>query len=451
MKKLLLIGIAATLMLLGAEAQQVASPFGTTEEEILRCRQNLSLMQTTFSSGNFERALEHWREAYENCPASSINIYHFGPLIFRYFLDQETDPARRQEYIDKIMSIYDSRMVHFAHLEPRATALARKTFTYMEIMGNDADLNIVHSWLGEAINEMREEMNPAEAFWHYMTSSLMLFHADNSRREQYLADYFRITAYIDLAIANAEAAGDQENVVYLASLRDGIVAGFLSSGAADCESLTQIFAHQVEANRSNQEFLNEVLGIFSAVGCREADLFITVSELLYQIEPTANAAVGLAARAQRDGDIPTAIRFLTEAAELETDASRSSEHMMRIAGFYTAQRNFPRARQMANEALRFNPNNGHAHIFIAQLFAQAAPNIFPEGAAKSGLVFNLAVDRLERARSVDSSAAAEANRLIRNYTEHFMDAETGFMMGIRAGERVHIPGWINETTTIRFR
>jgi hypothetical protein len=32
-----------------------------------------------------------------------------------------------------------------------------------------------------------------------------------------------------------------------------------------------------------------------------------------------------------------------------------------------------------------------------------------------------------------------------------MDTETAFMMGIKAGDTIHIPGWINETTTVRLR
>jgi tetratricopeptide (TPR) repeat protein len=233
-------------------------------------------------------------------------------------------------------------------------------------------------------------------------------------------------------------------------LRESISAGFIASGAGDCDTLTKFYADKVEASKDNQEFLNEVLRSLNQVGCRESDLFITVSELLYKIEPTANAAVGMATRAQRDGDMGTAMRLYTEAAELEDDSNRASLYMMQVASILTRQNNFARARQAALDALRFNPNNGSAYILIGQLYAQTANNIFSEP-GRTGLVFNAAVDKLQRAIAVDPSVASEANALIRNFSQHFMDSENAFMMGIRAGESVHIPGWINETTTIRFR
>ncbi|MDR0332784.1 MAG: hypothetical protein LBI15_04910 [Dysgonamonadaceae bacterium] len=449
MKKLLLFGVIAVLMLSGARAQQVVSPFGTGEDSV-RCIQNLSLLQTSYRAEDFRGALGPWTHVYENCPASSINIYIYGPSIFKHLHSQETDPTKRQELVDKVMELYDNRMKHFGHRESRATVLAFKTYDYMEMMDNQTDQNIVYQWLGEAINEMGAKMEPADAFWHFLTASFMRFQRDNSLREQYVEDYFRITGYIDAAIANAQAVSEQATAEYLAGLRESISAGFIASGAGDCDTLTKFYADKVEANKDNKEFLNEVLRSLNQVGCRESDLFITISELLYKIEPTATAAVGMATRAQREGDMNTAIRLYTEAANLETDANTASNYMMQIARIRASQNSHSAARAAALEALRFNPNNGSAYMLIGSLYAATANNIFPEP-GRRGLVFNAAVDKLQRAIAVDPSLAAEANALIRNYSQHFMDNESAFMMGIRAGEQVHVPGWINETTTVRFR
>jgi tetratricopeptide (TPR) repeat protein len=449
MKKLLLFGITAILMLSGAGAQQVVSPFGTGEDSV-RCIQNLSLLQTSYRAEDFRGALGPWTSVYENCPASSINIYIYGPSIFKFLHSQENDPAKRQEFVDKVMEIYDNRMKHFGHRESHATVLAFKTYDYMEMMGDQTDQNIVYQWLGEALNDAGAKMEPADAFWHFMTASFMRFQRDNSLRELYVDDYFRIIGYIDAAAANAQAAGEQATAEYLAGLRESISAGFIASGAGDCDTLTKFYADKVEVNKDNQEFLNEVLRSLNHVGCRESELFITVSELLYKIEPTANAAVGMATRAVRDGDMGTAMRLYTEAAELEDDSNRASIYMMQVAGILARQNNSVRARQAALDALRFNPNNGSAYILIGSLYAQSASNIFPEP-GRTGLVFNAAADKIQRAIAVDPSVAAEANRLLNNYSLNFMDNESAFMMGIRAGESVHIPGWINETTTVRFR
>jgi tetratricopeptide (TPR) repeat protein len=135
---------------------------------------------------------------------------------------------------------------------------------------------------------------------------------------------------------------------------------------------------------------------------------------------------------------------------LETDKNKASDYMMQLAGIFANQRNFAKARQAANEALSFNPSNGEAYILIAQLYASSANNIFSEP-EKAGLVYLVAVDKLQKARSVDPSVAEKANSLINRYSAAFMDTETAFMMGLKAGETVFISGWIGESTTIRLR
>jgi hypothetical protein len=66
-------------------------------------------------------------------------------------------------------------------------------------------------------------------------------------------------------------------------------------------------------------------------------------------------------------------------------------------------------------------------------------------------VYLVAVDKLQKARAVDPSVAGKANSLINRYSAAFMDTETAFMMGIKPGETVFIPGWIGENTTVRLR
>ena len=124
--------------------------------------------------------------------------------------------------------------------------------------------------------------------------------------------------------------------------------------------------------------------------------------------------------------------------------------MMQLAGIFSNQRNYARARQAAYDALEYNPNNGEAYILIGQLYAASAGSIFSEP-SKAGLVYCAAVDKMQKAKSVDPSVAGKANGFISRYSAAYMDTETAFMMGIKAGESVSIPGWIGETTTVRLK
>ncbi len=453
MKKLLLSGLVAIATILGVSAQKagydpVNAPFGHGEDS-LKCLRDLSLVQTSAKADDYKGALQPWLAVYENCPAASKNTFIYGPRIYKALLKDETNPTKRKEMIDKVMEMYDARMKYFKD-ESDGSVLVYKAYDYMELMGENADPDVMYKWLGQAVNEMKGELYPQDAYSYYMAYSLTEFLKDNSRKDSYIKDYFSTVGYVDEAIAKAQAANDQTSADYLEVVKEGIVKAFISSGAGDCNTMTSYYSDKVEPNKTDKAFLNEVIGALASVGCSESELYSTVSEHLYRLEPTAGAAIGLANKALRERDYDTAIKYYTDAARMEPSKTKSSDYMMQLAGIFSNQRNYSRARQAAYDALEYNPNNGEAYILIAQLYAASAGSIFSEP-AKAGLVYGAAVDKLQRAKSVDPSVAGKANSLIGRYSAAYMDTETAFMMGIKAGESVFIPGWIGETTTVRLK
>ena len=61
----------------------------------------------------------------------------------------------------------------------------------------------------------------------------------------------------------------------------------------------------------------------------------------------------------------------------------------------------------------------------------------------------MVLDKLARAKSVDESAASEANRLIGLYKDHTPDPANLFFLGYKPGDSIHVGGIIDEDTTIR--
>lgn len=452
MKNLLLSGFLAVAALTGVFAQRagydpVKAPYGHGEDSV-KCRMNLSLMSTSAKAENYKEALKPWQEVYTNCPASSKNIYIFGPRIFKSLHAAETDAAKKKQYVDKVMEIYDTRLKYTN--DKKGSVLAYKTYDYMEMMNDKADPKIIYQWLGEAVKEMKSDMEPKDAFSYYMVASLTQFLNNPSLKNQYISDYFTIIGYVDEAIGKANGANDKANADYLGLVKEGIVKGFISSGAGDCKTLTEYYADKVEPNKENKEYLTEVINALGSVGCSESDLYFTASEYLYKLQPSAGAALGLANKSLKDKDFETAIKYYQEAAKMETDKNKASNYLLQLAGIFSNQRNFSKSRQAAYDALEYNPNNGEAYILIGQLYASSAASIFPEP-EKRGLVFCAAVDKLQKARSVDPEVNGKATGLINQYSAYFMNTETAFMMGIKAGELVFIPGWIGENTTVRLK
>ncbi|HBG56738.1 MAG TPA: hypothetical protein DDX07_01860, partial [Porphyromonadaceae bacterium] len=92
-------------------------------------------MQTSAKAEAYESALKPWMAVYENCPASSKNIFIYGPRIFKALYEATTDEAKKKEYLDKTMEIYDTRIKYFGEDDAKGSILAYKAYDYMELMG----------------------------------------------------------------------------------------------------------------------------------------------------------------------------------------------------------------------------------------------------------------------------------------------------------------------------
>lgn len=433
-----------------ADYDPVNAPYGHGQDSI-DCRMNLSLMTTAAKAENYRDAVKTWEAVYNNCPASSKNIYIYGPRIFKSLHAEATDATKKQEYVDKVMEIYDNRLKYYSEVDSKGTILAFKAYDYKEMMGDDVDHEKVYEMLGEAIEDMKSEMYPSDAFGHYMIASLMVYLQDKeANKEQYINDYFRTLGYMDEAIANANANDDMDNANYVAAVKESIETAFVNSGAGDCKTLEDFYSAKFDDNKENPEFLDKAIASLSQIGCTESDFYFTLAENSHKLNPTANSAIGLANRSLKNKDYDAALVYYEEAAGLEPDEDKASGYMITLSQILFSQKRYAQARQAAYDALKFNPNRGDAYILIAKMYASSAQGIFPE-AEKRGLVFSAAVDKLQKARSVDSSVASEANKLISQYSGYFMEKEDAFMMGLKAGESVYVPGWIGENTTIRTK
>ena len=93
------------------------------------------------------------------------------------------------------------------------------------------------------------------------------------------------------------------------AIKDNLVAMFIQSGVADCESLQNIYGPKVEASKTDSAFLKKALNILKLMKCNESEVYFKASEYMYQIDPTADAAVGVAYMYYKKGDYDNAVKY----------------------------------------------------------------------------------------------------------------------------------------------
>jgi tetratricopeptide (TPR) repeat protein len=434
--------LVAALLLSGG----VTSAFAQTED----CNKNSSISHEAVRAGNFKDAYLPWKEVLKACPTLKFYTFNDGIKILTAFLNEIKDrnSADYKKYFDELMEVYDLRMQYtpnFQHLKGTPTVgdtKGSKAISYIAYAPN-LDVNQAYAWLKESI-EAEKEGSKSPILHYFLDMSLNKLKADPNHKEQFIQDYLTDSEYVDAAIA---AENDPAKKQALQQVKDNLVAMFINSGTADCESLQSIYGPKVEANQTDSAYLKKAIAVMKMMKCTESEAYFQASYYMYKINPTADAATGCGYMAYKKGDFDTAIKYFDEALSLESDSEKKAQLCYIVAASLFNSKKLSQARSYLQKAIGFKENFGDAYILLAQLYA-SSPNWNDESALNKCTYF-VVIDKLQRAKAVDPSVADKANELISTYARYTPKAEDLFMLGIKAGDRVTIGGWIGESTTVR--
>lgn len=420
------------------------SQYGHGEDSIA-CLRNLSIYSEYVKTNNFKDAYLPWKAAFTECPRAQLRTYTNGVRIVKAFLEEnKNDEAKYNQYFDELMKVYDQRMQYFPDYKnaPAATVLGMKAVDYVQLAKNP-DINQAYTWLSESVNKMKEN-SEYYILQVFMDVSAQKFKSDENHREQFVQDYLNAANYAELALKNSTKDSDKKN---FQAVKDNVDAFFINSGAADCDMLQNIYADKIEENKTNLDYLKNVVSVFKLLRCTEQEAYFSASLYAHEMSPTAETAAGCGYMSLKKQDTNKAISFFEEALNLEQDNTKKAEYAYTIAAILSSSKSYSRARQYALKALEYNSNYGSPYILIAQMYA-SSPN-WSDESALNRCTYYLVIDKLQRAKSVDPSVTEEANRLIGIYAGHTPKTEDLFFLNLKKGDTVTIGGWIGESTVIR--
>ena len=473
MKKLIfaLLVLVAT----GASAQNGITNefrFGQGEDSV-RCIETITIVNVNLNNKDYATAYESWKTIFNEFPVARVDTYTNGVKLLTELIKKESDPAKKEAYIQELLSIYDQEIKYIDKLQAitktklsAGQLLGKKAMAYMQYY-KDAPVDTMYNMLAKSV-EMEKGMSEYAVTERFMKYSALKYKQDKSHSEQIIDDYLNASIYIvevlDKYHDNIERSEkkfqeegnprDSLNAIAYGKMIDAsrisksnIDAYFINSGAASCEDLSKIYAPTLEANKENIEYLNKVLSVMSMLKCTNEDTYLTAAEYALAIEPTAKAAMGCGYRYYKKGEIDKAIEFFDQAIELEASITTKAELCYKVGLIQYSLNNYAKARSYANKALSFNSKYGQPHILIAQCYGAA--NKWSEDDIMNGCTYFLCLDRLDRAKAVDPSVKREADKLFAIYSKHTPKIEDLFMRGYEAGKVINIGGWINESTKIR--
>ena len=423
------------------------SRFGHGQDS-LNCLKNISVYTEYVKTNNFKDAYPSWKAVFDEAPWAQIATYTNGAKILRGLIVAEKDGAKQKEYFDLLMKVHDQRIQYLDKLN----TLSKTKATKGDIMGTKAhdyfsmggqDNNAAYAMFAEAVAAEKHNL-PYYVLMEFVDASARKVKADEAHKEQFVQDYIAAAGYASEALNAAQKESAKKNYQMA---KDNIDAHFINSGVATCDNLQAIYAPKVEANKSNLDYLKQVVKVMKMLGCTESEAYFAASEYAHAIEPTAETAIGCGYMYYKKGDFNKCITYFDNAIELEQDPIKKADYNYSAAAVCFSNKQLSKAKQYARKSIELNGENGKPYMLIAQMYA-SSPN-WSDEAALNKCVFFAVIDKLQKAKNVDPSCAEEADKLIRTYAGYTPKDEDLFFIGLKKGDSVTIGGWIGETTTIR--
>ncbi|MBK3517194.1 tetratricopeptide repeat protein [Carboxylicivirga sp. N1Y132] len=444
---LLIAGLLFTGSVFAQKGVEDGSKYGHGEDS-LRCLENLSLYYEYYKQKNYAEAYPKWEIAFNECPASNKNLYSHGERIVESLYKKEKDAAKKAEYYKTLMLVYDQRAKYFGNDKryPTAYIMGKKAITMLRYNRNNPDvIKEVQPLLEDGYKVLGVKTQPP-ALLTYMANSTAMYKMNELSGEKLVEIYTNVTTTLN----KQKEMTKEANKPKIQEVINNVEKFFAQSGAANCETLAEIFGPQLADHTDDLAWLKRVNRLLTKGDCGESELFYQSSEYLHKIEPAASSAYGIALMYMKRGDTNKSVEFLNEAITLEEDASFKAKYHNTLGLIYMSQKKYSQTRAEARKAIALRGDWGAPYILIGKSYAATASS-YGSTEFEHKTVYWAAVDQFKKAKSVDAEALAEANENILLYSQYFPNTEEIFFQGLKIGDAYKIAGWINTSTTVRAK
>ncbi len=405
-----------------------------------KCKENISLYREYYKQKNYQDALMGWRWAFANCPAATKNIVINGPKIIEFQIEKNKENAElKKAYLDTLWMVYDKRIELYP--DDKGYALGRKGMDQYEYVGDD--YTVPYNTLSEAFDADKLETDPYVLMRLYMAAMRRL--VDEQMEMDALYDLYD---EISTALEHQRQNGPDEKASKKIEKGQQVVDQNFERIAKE-EQYISLMQPKVDAEPNNADLLEKVTSMMVKRDWLNSQFYLETSEKLYKLKPSTVAAYNLYEGHAKKGNNGQAAKFLNESIDSETDMEAKADKLLKLAKLYGADKKYSSARTKAQEAANVKAGWGEPLLYIGDLYMSTS-NSCGDDACTKKYGFWAATDMYARAKSVDSSIAEAASKKLNAAKKYYPIAKDCFFIGVKAGDKVKVGGWIGVETTARF-
>ena len=456
MKKVTIGLIFSFVMLIGLQTVSAQNKYGKDPE---KCKTNLSIFYEYAKAKNYDAAYKPWLWCMDNCPKGSKNLYYYGVKIANYRIKHAT-PASKAAAIALEKRVFDQRIKEYPdHLGKVYSDYAK----FVETTGGSKDQ--VFGLLQKAFKIDPSGMGIRAIYQYFQevtnrnknTNIQLIFDTYDDVVDavnKKIARYTKIKeALYALKAKGNELSAKNKRKLHAAEVNSAAletVTGGLDNilgEVATCDRLIPLYSQNFESNKNNAKWLKRAASRMNAKGCTDSPLFTKLVDALYTANPSPEAAVLAATVAFKKKNETKAMHFFKEAVDQETDNYKKADHLFTIAKILKKMGRKQESRSYAYKALKYRPNMGDAYLLIATLYASSANSCGNDELSKRA-VFLAAAAKARKAKRVDPSKAAIANKYIKSYMASAPTKKTIFIANLTSGTPYRVKCWIGETVIL---
>lgn len=471
-----------------------------------KCIEEISLLGTLMQQKDYKNAYSHWRYLFQFYPLSHSSVYTKGKVLIKLKIKEAQNLAvkkgkaakaaskankpveeinklveeqkeflkERQAWIDTLMMIYNKRIKYYPKkkysiMGKQAKDLYKyrvsKVLTKEEKENRKLYTDTAYHMLKDVVKNEKEMSHESNMQYLFFASDRM-YKYGKIDPEEVVDNYTLLVDLLQARITKYQTKLDKikkhKNRKWWKKFVEGskkveanITDKFAKAKYSKCSVLVPAFEPKFEKNKTNIEWLKKITDILISKKndtCTDCKLYENSIIALYKLEPSANAAYKLAAYyiKKTPPDYVNASKYFKEAYTQEKDSLKKADYYYQAALVESAQGRLSSARTLALKSYGYNKKSGLPFVLIAKLYVQGKAST-SDDKIEQKFVYWLAVDKLERAKAIDTSVVKKANNLIFAYKKNYPKTEKVIFKDINEGDKVKIGGWIQETTTAKYK
>jgi len=419
------------------------------------------LYRDQMTAKNYTEALPLWKKAYEMAPAADGQRdvhYMDGARIYKHLIATEKGLSEtdKKMYQEKIFKFYQEAINCYPKKKTDYKALMAYDYFYtfpgtksdMEIYnmykeiidedGNETSVSVLNPFTSLVVGLLLEEKIPMTEAQTYTGKIMDVF---NFNKKEKSATAWKkegwniVESYAPPRLEQLEGIKDFYGCNYF---KDKYLAEYREN-AADCDAISTFIARMKYGSCPDSDS-----DLVAARAAKSQNCEVVVGS-------NKPGPLRTARECLENGDYDCAISNYETYVNDTDDMEKKGRYNLRIAKiYYSHKKKYSKARQYALKAADQKPGWGAPYMLIGTMYASSGPLCGPGTGFDSQRVTWVAIDKWNKAKSIDPSVSAEANKLINRYSQYMPTRADIFQRSIAEGSTYKVPCWIQENTKVRI-